>query len=101
MKTAQQPSNEVVVDSVLAAMDGADRKHGEEQAGSTRILTTHISLPDGDPKFIRPMAEFEMRKMLRQYLLQAKEAGAWKMDDIRDQGYASLDSFLLGTPSGG
>ena len=105
MKTVHQPSNEVVVDSVLAAMDGADRKHGEEQVKVYTHINNYMgafSLPDGDPKLIRPMAEFEMRKtLLRQYLLQAKEAGAiGVMDDISEtKAMRLLDSFLLGTSS--
>ena len=61
-----------------------------------------FSLPSGDPKVIRPMAELEMRKtLLGEYLHETKKAGGtWVMDDITDiKALRLIDSFLLGTSS--
>ena len=75
-------SNENIVDCILAAMEGADKKHGEEEHVK---VNTHInnymsafSLPSGDPKVILThLAELEMRKtLLREYLHETKKAGA-------------------------
>ena len=98
-------SNEVFVDGILAAMEGADKKHGEEHVKVNTHINNYMSafsLPNGDPKVIRPMAEFEMRKtLLREYLLETKKAGALGvMDDITEtKALRLIDSFLLGTSS--
>ena len=104
-KSMHGESNEVFVDSILSAMEGADKKHGEEQLKAYVHINNYmgaLSLPDGDPKAIRPMAEFEMRRtLLKEYLLETKKSGATGvMDNLTEtKALRLIDTFLLGTSS--
>lgn len=97
-------NNDGIVHSILTAMESADNLHGEEQKpyGHIHNYMNAFALPGADPKAIRPMAEFEMRKLLlKYYLLQTKEAGATGvMDEITEtKALRLIDSFILGTSS--
>jgi hypothetical protein len=97
-------SNAKVVDIALNAMRAAEEEHGETEGGylHTNHYMNSLSLQDTDASSIRPMAEFELRKVLfKNYLHHMKTLGELNsMPEITEVKIVRLsDAFLRGTSS--